>query len=99
MRNTSAIAIAAACLLALATPAFADVNLIPNLPTGWSWPLVPRPASDATLTSVPLPLTLTGYTLQKKTSTDSSKRSRRYEKHLQNKKREVIILPSRDWPG
>jgi hypothetical protein len=60
MRNTSAIAIAAACLLALATPAFADVNLIPNLPTGWSWPLVPRPASDATLTSVPLPLTLTG---------------------------------------
>ncbi|MBK7048493.1 MAG: hypothetical protein IPH48_18755 [bacterium] len=30
MRNTSAIAIAAACLLALATPAFADVNLHPE---------------------------------------------------------------------
>lgn len=48
------------CLLLAAAPSFAQVNLIPNLPAGWGWPLVPRPANDATTSSVPLPTTLTG---------------------------------------
>ncbi len=47
-------------VLALAGSASAQPNLIPNLPAGWAWPFVPRPANDATLTSVPAPASLTG---------------------------------------
>lgn len=60
MRNTIAILLLAALSALAAAPAAADVNLVPNLPTGWSWPLVPRPTNDATTTSVPLPATLSG---------------------------------------
>lgn len=47
-----ALALAGALLPASAA---AQANLIPNLPTGWAWPLVPRVTNDATLTSVPAP--------------------------------------------
>ena len=48
-----AAALAAAALLPAA--AAAQANLIPNLPAGWAWPLVPRVTNDATVTSVPAP--------------------------------------------
>ncbi len=63
MRSTIIARGALAILLASAlTPiaTLADVNLVPNLPAGWAWPLVPRPTNDATAGSVPLPAALTG---------------------------------------
>ena len=63
MRYSISITVAAALLCAAVLApgaATAAVNLRPNLPTGWAWPLVPRPTNDATSTWVPLPVTLTG---------------------------------------
>ncbi|MHB8079391.1 MAG: CARDB domain-containing protein, partial [Candidatus Krumholzibacteriia bacterium] len=50
----------AVATLLLPAAAAAQANLIPNIPAGWAWPLVPRPAADATSTSAPAPTTLTG---------------------------------------
>jgi len=46
--------------LLVASAASAQVNLVPNQPAGWAWPLVPRPTNDATSTSVPAPTSLAG---------------------------------------
>lgn len=58
MNRALVLTLAAVAALLLPAAAAAQPNLIPNMPTGWAWPLVPRPTDDATAGSVPAPPTL-----------------------------------------
>ncbi len=60
MKRALVLLLAAVAALLLPAAATAQPNIIPNIPTGWAWPLVPRPAADATAGSVPAPTTLYG---------------------------------------
>lgn len=58
--TTQRVTVVTFILLLVAGTAAAQVNLVPNLPAGWAWPVVPRPTNDATSSSVPAPASLTG---------------------------------------
>ncbi len=61
MNQARCLRMAVAAMLVLAPAlASAQANLVPFIPTGWNWPITPRPAADGTAASVPLPTTLTG---------------------------------------
>ncbi len=49
MNQARCLRMAVAAMLVLAPAlASAQANLVPFIPTGWNWPITPRPAADGT---------------------------------------------------